>query len=79
MVDFETFDCVPSEMTTGCCKASFLFGKCPGRGGGTLLAAKCPASGTHHAPNARGLPGRKRGGCLWLELTSTSVTKQLML
>ena len=78
MVDFETFDCVPSEMTTGCCKASFLFGKCPGRGGGTI---SCQMSGLWDSSCTQ-CPGfaREEGrGCLWLELTSTSVTKQLML
>ena len=36
----------------------FVVCKCPG---GTLLAAKCPDSGTHRASNARGLP---KGGML---------------
>ena len=41
--------------------------------GGTLLTIKCPAPGTHHETNARGLPGgNARGWNIDSQITSTS-------
>ena len=57
----------PSEIATGCYKTSFLL-FANARGAGTLLTAKYPAPGTHHATNAWGLPGG-RGGYSQLEGT----------
>ena len=43
-------------MTTGCYETRFfLFVNA--RGGGTLLTAKCPATGTHRASNIWDFPG----------------------
>ena len=46
----------------------FVVCKCPG---GTLLSAKCPATGTHHASSARGLPGGMLADGTDLHINST--------
>ena len=57
------FDCLkPSTLSAvgidhGILRNKFFFFFANARGVGTLLAAKCPAPGTHRASNARGLPG----------------------